>query len=86
MEPPKFTQSELTALITEAAIWVQQQREKFRPSAIPLTLNQTAALQPFFPLRRPHRFKNPRRIPDRRNHSPPAILRARARGRLARRP
>jgi hypothetical protein len=49
MEPPKFTQPELTALISEAAAWLQQQREKYRPSAIPLTPDQTAALQPFFP-------------------------------------
>jgi hypothetical protein len=49
MEPPKFTQPELTALIAEAAAWLRQQREKYRPSAIPLTPDQTAALQSFFP-------------------------------------
>jgi hypothetical protein len=49
MEPPKFSQSELAALVAEAAAWVRQQRERFRPSAIPLTADQTAALQPFFP-------------------------------------
>src|SRR5580693_2165381 len=48
MEPPKFTQSELTALIAEAVAWLQQQREKYRHSAIALTPDQTAALQPFF--------------------------------------
>jgi hypothetical protein len=49
MEPPKFSQSELGALVGEAAAWVRQQREKFRPSAIALTVDQSAALQPFFP-------------------------------------
>jgi hypothetical protein len=49
MEPPKFSQSELADLVAEAVAWVRQQREKYRPSAIPLTADQTAALQPFFP-------------------------------------
>ena len=49
MEPPKFTQPELAALVAEAAAWMQQEREKYRASAIPLTPDQTAALRPFFP-------------------------------------
>jgi hypothetical protein len=49
MEPPKFTQPELAALIAEAVAWLQQQREIYRPSAIPLTPDQTTALQAFFP-------------------------------------
>jgi hypothetical protein len=48
MEPRKFTEPELAALIAEAVAWLQQQRERYRPSAVPLTPDQTAALQPFF--------------------------------------
>jgi hypothetical protein len=48
MEPAKFTQPELVGLIAEAVSWLQQQREKYRPSAIPLSTAQIGALQPFF--------------------------------------
>jgi hypothetical protein len=49
MEPSKFTQPELTTLIAEAVAWMQQMRENYRLSAIPLNTDQTAALHPFFP-------------------------------------
>jgi hypothetical protein len=48
VEPPKFTPAELTALITEAAAWISQQRENFLPASIPLDGAQKRELGPFF--------------------------------------
>jgi hypothetical protein len=48
MEPPKFTPSELAALIAEAVSWLNQQRAKFLPSSIPLHIEQKKMLKPFF--------------------------------------
>lgn len=48
MEPAKFTPAEQAALIREAVSWMQQQREKFLPSASELTRDQRVSLAPFF--------------------------------------
>ena len=48
MEPAKFTQGELTALVAEAISSLKQQREKFLPSGTPLDSIQKMNLLPFF--------------------------------------
>ncbi len=49
MEPPKFTPAEMAGLIAEAAAWVREQREKYRPISHPLSEQIKANLRPFFP-------------------------------------
>jgi hypothetical protein len=49
VEPLKFTQAEFTALIAEAELWLNQQREKYHPRSNPLDTNQKRELGPFFP-------------------------------------
>jgi hypothetical protein len=48
MEPPKFSQADLAALLSEAVLWIQQQRGIFHSRSIPLTADQRAKLLPFF--------------------------------------
>jgi hypothetical protein len=48
VEPAKFTPAELAALIAEGVAWLDQQREKFLPSSIPLESSQKKELRPFF--------------------------------------
>jgi hypothetical protein len=48
VEPPKFTPSELAALIAETISWMKEQRENFLPSSIPLNSAVKIQLQPFF--------------------------------------
>jgi hypothetical protein len=48
VEPPKFTQAELSGLIGEAVAWVQQQRDKYRPLSDPLSESVKDKLRPFF--------------------------------------
>ena len=48
MEPAKFTPAELAALVAEAIAWWEQQREKYRPGGLALTVTERAELQPFF--------------------------------------
>jgi hypothetical protein len=48
VEPPKFTASELAALIAETISWMKEQRENFLPSSIPLNSAEKIHLQPFF--------------------------------------
>jgi hypothetical protein len=50
MEPPKFSPADLAALIGEAVLWMQQQRDKFLPRGRPLTPDQRAKLLHFFSL------------------------------------
>lgn len=49
MQPPKFTEPELAGLVAETVLWMQQQREKYRDAGGPLTEEQRAELQRFFP-------------------------------------
>jgi len=49
VEPSKFTEAELTGLISEAVAWMQQQRDKYHPKCSPLHEAQKAKLRPFFP-------------------------------------
>src|SRR5579863_2364473 len=49
VEPPKFTQAELSGLIGEAVAWMQQQREKYHPLSSPLSEPAKIKLRPFFP-------------------------------------
>ena len=50
MEPPKFTPAEMAGLITEAAAWVREQRDKYRPISQPLSESIKTSLGPFFPV------------------------------------
>jgi hypothetical protein len=49
VEPAKFSQSELNALIAEAEVWLKQQREAYHPRSQQLDPNQKQSLAPFFP-------------------------------------
>jgi hypothetical protein len=49
VEPPKFTQMELTGLVAEAVAWLQQQRDKYHPLSTPLSEPVKGKLRPFFP-------------------------------------
>jgi hypothetical protein len=49
MEPPKMTETEIVALVTEAASWVDQMREQYRPLATLLDQPQKVKMRPFFP-------------------------------------
>ena len=49
MEPPKFTEAELSALISEAEAWLRQQRDLFHPRSKSLEIDQKRELSPFFP-------------------------------------
>jgi|SRR5208282_1994933 len=44
-----MTETEIVALVAEAASWVNQMRERYRPLAISLDQPQKATLQAFFP-------------------------------------
>jgi hypothetical protein len=48
-EPPKMTETEIVALAAEAASWVNQMREQYRPVATPLDESQKTKMRPFFP-------------------------------------
>jgi hypothetical protein len=48
MEPPKFSQADLAALLAEAVLWIQRQRDIYLPRSKPLTAEQRAKLLPFF--------------------------------------
>jgi hypothetical protein len=48
VEPPKFSPEDLAALLGEAVLWMQQQRESFLPRSKPLTADQKAKLLHFF--------------------------------------
>jgi hypothetical protein len=48
MEPPKFSQADLAALLAEAVLWIQKQRDVYLPRSKPLTAEQRAKLLPFF--------------------------------------
>jgi hypothetical protein len=49
MEPPKMTETEIVALVAEAASWVNQMREQYRPLARSLDQFQKTKMRPFFP-------------------------------------
>jgi hypothetical protein len=49
VEPPKFTQAELAGLVAEAVLWIEQQRDKYRPVSDPLSETVKGGLRPFFP-------------------------------------
>jgi hypothetical protein len=49
MEPPKMTEAEIVALVAEAASWVNQMREHYRPLATSLSQPQKTKMRPFFP-------------------------------------
>jgi hypothetical protein len=48
MEAAKFTPPELEQLVAQAIAWMQEQREAFLPSSLPLTEEQKAHLRLFF--------------------------------------
>ncbi len=48
MDTGKFTPAELTALTSEAVLWLNQQREKFIPLGTSLSESQRKSLLPFF--------------------------------------
>ncbi len=48
MQPPKFTEAELAALIGEAVAWLRQEREKYYAISEPLTEPVKLKLRPFF--------------------------------------
>jgi hypothetical protein len=45
MEAAKFTPPELEQLVAQAIAWMQEQREAFLPSSLPLTEEQKAHLR-----------------------------------------
>jgi hypothetical protein len=47
-EPPKMNQTEIVALVAEAASWVTQMREQYRPVATSLDEPQKTKMRPFF--------------------------------------
>ena len=49
MEPPKMTETEIVGLVAEAASWVNQMREQYRPLATSLDQSQKTKMRPFFP-------------------------------------
>jgi hypothetical protein len=49
MEPPKMTETEIVALVAEAASWVDRMREQYRPLATWLDQPQKVKMRPFFP-------------------------------------
>ena len=49
MEPPRMTETEIVALVAEAASWVRQMREQYRPLATSLDQCQKTKMRPFFP-------------------------------------
>ncbi len=49
MEPRKFTPAELSGLIGEAVLWMQQQRDHYHPLSDPLPETVKGNLSPFFP-------------------------------------
>jgi len=48
-KPPKMTKTEMVTLVAEAAAWVNQMREQYRPVATSLAEPQKTKMRPFFP-------------------------------------
>ncbi|MGC1617981.1 MAG: hypothetical protein WA765_05780 [Candidatus Acidiferrum sp.] len=48
MQPPKFTEAELAALIGEAVAWLRRERERYYVLSEPLTEHVKLKLRPFF--------------------------------------